>query len=424
MNEVVGGRLCHRRPDCRLCGSSNLQSVLELTPTPPANAFVSESKLAQPQPTFHLEVFLCETCGHAQLLDVVDPEYLFRDYVYVSGTSPKFVQHFEQYAASVGAISAAQSGSLVVDIGSNDGTLLSAFKSLGFRVLGIDPALEIARNATNKGILTLPEFFDQNLANTIVTSHGQAAIITANNVFAHCDDLSGILDGVSTLLAADGVFVIEVSYLLDVIEKTLFDTIYHEHLSYHAIAPLQKFFKSHGLTLIDVERISSHGGSIRCVAAHSGSKLAATVSPHVEALIQQEHDAGILSPAAFVQLRDRIDTVRSSLFLQLLNLSAEGYKIAGFGAPAKATTMMYHFGIDRKLVEYIIDDSPLKQGLYSPGLHIPVVARSTLDTDARPDILLVLAWNFADSIVENNWGFVEQGGKFLIPLPEIKVIQS
>ena len=261
----------HRRRDtCRLCGEGDLVSVLELTPTPPANAFVGEDALGTEQPCYPLDVYFCAGCGHVQLLDVVDPRLLFEDYVYVSGTSPHFVKHFEDYAESVIGRFKPPPGSLVVDIGSNDGTLLSAFRSRGMEVLGVDPARDIAARATQAGTETMAAFFTPNLAAEILGVRGPARIVTANNVFAHADDLSGIARGLTTLLAPAGVFVFEVSYLADVIANTLFDTIYHEHLAYHSLKPLVGFFAAAGMELFAAERVASHGGSLRGMVGLAG----------------------------------------------------------------------------------------------------------------------------------------------------------
>jgi len=232
------------RESCRLCSSRALERVLSLTPTPPANAFVTAVERDRPQPVFPLDLHFCRDCGHVQLLTVVDPRVLFENYVYVSGTSPVFVRHFEAYADDVMRYFSLEHGALAVDIGSNDGTLLGFFQKAGLRILGIDPAKAIAEAATARGIPTIAGFFTPASAARIRAEHGPAAVITANNVFAHIDDLSGVTEGVRSLLSPDGVFVFEVSYLVDVIEKTLFDTIYHEHLCYHSVRPLIPFFRA------------------------------------------------------------------------------------------------------------------------------------------------------------------------------------
>lgn len=411
---------CRRRGDCRLCGSRSLNLVLSLEATPPANEFVDPSRRGVTQERFPLEVYLCEGCAHAQLLDIVDPVRLFRDYVYVSSTSPVFVEHFRRYAEAMISMTGLAPGSEVVEIGSNDGTLLRFFQGAGMRVLGVDPAVLIAQQASSGGILTLPEFFTAELARRLRAEGWRPALIAANNVFAHADDLHGILEGVSSLLRTDGVFVFEVSYLLDVVEKTLFDTIYHEHLSYHTVKPLVGLFERHGMELIDAVRVDSHGGSLRGVAKLKGGPLPRTAA--VGALIDEEARRGLHRSEGFVTFAETIRRRRDELGGLLRELRASGKRVVGFGAPAKATTLMYHFGLGPETLEYIIDDSPLKQGLLTPGLHIPVVPSSHLYEEAtRPDFALVLAWNFADPIVRRHAAFRERGGRFIIPLPTLEI---
>ena len=409
---------CHRRTTCRLCGGSRLSEVLSLAPTPPANAFVSEDRLSEMQPTFPLDVFFCQNCHHVQLLDVVDPAVLFENYVYVSGTSPLFIKHFNDYAALIIDAYSPPSGSLVFDIGSNDGTLLKAFKKAGHRVLGVDPAKDIAAQATVDGIETITGFFSTSMAGDIRADHGAASVITANNVFAHIDDLGGVLDGVRDLLTEEGVFVFEVSYLVDVFEHTLFDTIYHEHLAYHTVGPLVSFMRAHDMELIGTERVASHGGSLRAVAQiKDGSRQ---VSGSVGGLIDLERKMGLDEAETYRDFGRRIDVLKEELSALLRAKKAAGRTIAAFGAPAKATTLMYHFGIGSDVIDFIVDDSPLKQGLYSPGMHIPVVPSSAI-YDKKPDDIVILAWNFAAPIMEKHKAFQESGGQFIVPLPAIEI---
>lgn len=393
--------------------------AFSLAPTPPANAFVTEAETAKKQETFPLDVFFCEDCTHVQLLDIVDPRLLFEHYVYVSGTSPSFVRHFEQYSDVVARFTGLRQGALVVDIGSNDGTLLRAFgQRHGARVLGIDPARNLAEAATKAGIETLPEFFTSALAEELAAKRGKAAVITANNVFAHADDLGGIVDGVRGLLAPDGVFVFEVSYLLDVVGDILFDTIYHEHLAYHAVRPLIPFFERHGMELIEAVRVPTHGGSLRGTAQLRGGprKRGASVA---DALVL-EQKAGLEKLATYQVLAKRINALGEELGALLNGLKQQGKSIAGFGAPAKATTLMYHFGIGPQLVDFIVDDSPLKQGLFTPGMHIPVLSAQAIE-DRNPDYLVILAWNFAKPIIEKNASFRDRGGRFIVPVPKVEI---
>ncbi len=410
----------YSRTTCRLCGSGELVEAFKLTPTPLANALVSAGQKSRAQPIFPLDVYLCENCKHIQLLEVIDPKVLYEHYVYVSGTSPVFVRHFQSYAEEMGNkyCLSDRATSLVIDIGSNDGTLLSSFKSLGFRILGVDPAIEIAEKANRNGIPTLVDFFSNDVAKQIVAKYGNAAIVSANNIFAHIDDLGAFLDGIKTLVADHGIFTFEVSYLRDVIEKKLFDTIYHEHLDYHLLEPLVKFFASKGMEVVDACRVDTHGGSIRCIAQKQGGRHA--ISQSVADLIQEEHECGLHKLDTYKEFSRQIDAIGTNLLQLLSQLKASGKSIAAYGAPAKAVTLMYHFGIGPDVIDFIIDDSPWKQGLFSPGMHIPILPHSTL-AERQPDYLLVLAWNFAPSIIDKNKEFREHGGKFIVPLPVLSI---
>tara|TARA_B100000989_G_scaffold246712_1_gene193909 strand:+ start:3214 stop:4464 length:1251 start_codon:yes stop_codon:yes gene_type:complete len=406
---------------CRLCKKDDLTSVLKLEATPPANEFLNETELNNKQTTYPLELYFCKNCNHIQLLNVVNPSILFEDYVYVSGTSPVFVNHFKEYANGVIEKFNPDKSFIVLDIGSNDGTLLSFFKNKNFDVLGIDPAKNISSKASKNGIKTIPEFFSSNLANKIKSKYKKASIITANNVFAHADNLDDIVLGIKNLLSPDGIFVFEVSYLVDVLEKNLFDTIYHEHLSYHSVGPLKKFFLENGLEMISAERINTHGGSLRgyvqiknAIRKNDGS---------VEKLITYENEIGLNKAKTFLNFSRNIDNLKFELLELLRSIKSEGKTIAGFGAPAKATTLMYQFGIDKNYVDFIVDDSPLKQGLYSPGLKIPVLTSDAIKLN-KPDYLIILAWNFSESIIKKNNDFIKGGGKFIVPLPKLSIIEK
>jgi SAM-dependent methyltransferase len=354
------------------------------------------------------------------LLDVVDPRILFSHYVYVSGTSPSFVRHFEKYAADVAGLVGTLNNRLVVDIGSNDGTLLRAFQEHhGARALGIDPAVNLAEAATASGIETIGAFFTPALANRIASERGRAKVITANNVFAHIDDLGAVADGVRSLLAPEGIFVFEVSYLLDVIKKVLFDTIYHEHLAYHTVRPLIPFLKAHGLELVEVVRVPSHGGSFRAIVQPMAGPR--DYGRSIDELLRLEKQAGLDQFATYVEFADRIQALGAELGKLLASLKAQGKRIAGYGAPAKATTLMYHFALNPKILDYIVDDSPLKQGTFTPGLHVPVVPAEEIER-SKPDYLLILAWNFAEPIMSKNKRFLSDGGHFIVPVPEVTVV--
>lgn len=409
----------HRvRRDCRLCRSTAVEKVLSLTPTPPANELLARPEDAATQDRFPLDLYFCDNCHHLQLLDIISPDRLFSNYVYLSGTSPVFRRHFQEYAARVIADYSIPMDSLVVDIGSNDGTLLAAFKEAGMRVQGVDPARKIALSANAAGIDTIIDFFNTDIAQRIKRGKGPAKVIVANNVFAHIDDLEGILRGVDIVLAADGVLVIEVSYLKDVIEKTLFDTIYHEHLDYHAVGPLQGFFARNGFRMIDVVAVDSHGGSIRVAAQKLDA--AQPERPSVAAFIAAEKSAGLYEASTYRAFAGKISRLGEELLSLISSIKEEGKSIAGFGLPAKATTLMHQFRIGPDAIDYVVDDNPLKQGLYSPGYGIPITDNGRLRTDT-PDYLIILAWNFAKPIMDKLDWYLDGGGAIIVPLPTLTV---
>jgi len=414
---VTAPPLHRRNQACRLCGSRDIELVLALTATPPANAFVPPERLAEPQPVFPLDVHLCRDCGHLQLVDIVDPEYLFGHYVYTSGAAPVMVAHLRSYAQSVIGRFRPGASDLVVEAGSNDGTFLRPFQEAGIRILGVDPARNIAAKANAAGIATLAAFFNAGTAQSVRAQHGAARIVAANHVFAHVADMQGFVTGVRELLAPDGVFVFEAGYLVDVYEKTLFDQIYHEHLDYHRVAPLRRFFAANGLEFFDAERVDIQGGALRGFAGRPGAHPVSQALAQLEAY---ETKIGLDRAATFRDYAARIDRCRTELTALLSDLKRQGKRIAGYGAPAKATTLMYHFGLDRDAIEYIVDDSPLKVGLYSPGLHVPVLPVCTI-YERRPDYLVMLAWNFAAAIMGKHAAFRDGGGHFIVPLPQLSV---
>jgi C-methyltransferase-like protein/putative zinc binding protein/methyltransferase family protein len=408
----------HHRNDCRLCHSKNLKLVLPLKPSALADSYVPADQCNKEQPRYSLDTYLCLDCGHVQLLEVVDPRILFSHYLYVTSVSLGLLEHFSRYADEVVNTLKPAGGSLAIDIGSNEGALLKNFKAHGLRVLGVDAAQNIAALANAAGIETIADFFTAGLARNIRQSHGPAAILTANNVFAHADALGDMADGIRELLADDGVFVFEVVYLLDLVQQLTFDTIYHEHLSHHSIKPFQLFFRRHGMELFHVERNRSKGGSIRgFVQLASGPR---PVSPSVAELLALEESAGLATPRIFQDLFARLEGLKNDLRTLLRDLKAQGSQIAGYGASASVTTLVHHFEI-AEFIDFIVDDDPRRQGLYSPGFHIPVLSKAAL-AERKPDYVLVLAWQYATPIISKNQAFADQGGRFIVPLPELKLI--
>lgn len=407
---------------CRLCNSSNLEEFFHLCQTPLANEFLSDPVLSLNQDKFDLDLMVCVECGHIQLSIVVDPNRLFRNYVYVSGTSSSFVDHFDKYASTVIDDVGLVPNDLVVDIGSNDGTLLSFFKKDGMRVVGVDPAISIAQNATNSGIDTIPEFFNEKVVENIIETYGHASLVCANNVFAHSDDLRDIAINVSRLLDDNGIFVFEVQYFPPMCRDILFDMIYHEHVSYHHVGPLIPFFDSIGMRLYDVKEVSTHGGSIRCFV----DKKRVDIKPSVSTLCGQELALGLKVPgissfkldSPIKNMKSRLHKLKNKINDRLNYCKESDLGVAGFGAPAKATTLMHYFDIGNDLIKYTVDDNILKQGLYLPGKGIPIVPFNYMKNN-NPACLFILAWNFAESIMDRcrNDGYDEH---FMVPLPYYK----
>ncbi len=399
------------RHDCRLCASPDLVPVLLLEPTPLANEFMPADFTGE-QEKFPLYLVECRQCKHVQLPVVVDPERLFRNYVYVSGTSPSFVEHFRKYAESMIEQHGLKPGDLVVEIGSNDGTLLKFFKAAGMRVLGIDPARKIAEQAREAGIPTLSVFFDSYVGYDILERSGPARLVIANNVFAHADNLKEIVAGVRTLLHdAGGAFVFEVQSLVDLMSGSLFDMIYHEHLSYHSIAPLLRFFGSRGMDLTDAEHVATHGGSLRCTVRCGTHQPSAALGK----ILREELET--LDGDPWAHMRWRVNEAAQDL-RDLMMIS--GVRFAGYGAPAKLTTLLHQLRVQPGQIAYVVDDSPWKQGLLTPGHKIPVVPSSRLAEDP-PDAVIIFAWNFAEQIAEKilAGGFT---GKIFTPLPTLMEI--
>lgn len=396
--------------------------MLSLVPTPLANEVVSRSHAGEVQEKFPLDLVSCSECGHVQLAHLVNPVRLFRNYVYVSGTSPAFKKHFEQLADKVCDLASNEKNvRSVLEIGSNDGTLLAILQKKGYRVVGVDPAEEIAMEATLAGIPTLVDFFDRQVGRRLRQEHGPFDVVIANNVFAHSGDLSEILIGIEHVLVDDGIFVFEVSYLKDVIDKVLFDTIYHEHTSYHSLRPLVHALPKYGLEVFHAELIDTHGGSIRVYAQKVGGGR--RVDPSVSALLVVEENRKLTSESVFKEFGQQIDRLGKDLKGILTIAHREGKRIAGFGAPAKTTTLCYQLGIMGERLEFIVDDNPRKQGKLTPGMHVPIVSRSYFDEN-MPELLVVFAWNFADSIIESNKNFLESGGTFVIPAPELRIVSK
>jgi hypothetical protein len=406
---------------CRVCGGERLDQFLDLGETPLANAF-SSAPFPADERRYRLAVSFCRDCGHVQLVETLPPDRLFSDYLYVSGTSESLRHHFEGLAADL--IERQQPwrpGDFVVEIASNDGTLQSAFAARELRCIGVEPAANVAALAREAGHEVLVDFFNLETARRMRQRHGPARVITGSNVLGHVDELRDFVAGLSHLLADDGLLCMEVPHLLELLRHCEFDTIYHEHVSYMALRVLRRLFADAGLTLFEVTPVSVHGGSIRVFARHRATGV--QPSSKLVALLAEEEAEGLGSAATFHAFAKRVASVKRELISLLTELRERGARIAGYGAAAKGNTLLNYCGIGRDYLDFVVDRSPLKQGLYSPGASLPVCPVERLRED-RPDYLLLLAWNFAEEIMAQQADYARAGGRFIIPLPTPTVIDG
>lgn len=403
---------------CRICRSDNLTEWLDLGNRPLANAFLKPDDVEKPEPRYPLRVLFCETCGLSQLGEVVHPEILFRDYVYFSSGMPHQA-HFAAYAKDVQEKFLGGPGDLVVEIGSNDGHLLSAIKQYGARTLGVDPAKNIAAVANERGIETIPDFFSRRLAEGIVSDRGRANVIIGNNVVAHIDDHHDFMQGIDAFLADDGVFIFEAPHIMDMVRHLAFDSIYHEHLSYVSLRPLARLFENYGFEVFDVILSPVQGNySLR---GYVGRKGKHPLHRRAVGLAKQEQELELDRVQTYQALAQRIARLRTEVVELVRSLAAEGRIIGAYGAPARGNTLLNFFGLDHSLIRFATEELPSKIGLVTPGAHIPVVD-ITWARKNPPDYYFLLAWPYRDIIFEKERVFRERGGKFIMPVGEERIL--
>lgn len=407
--------------ECRVCGKADWQDVVSFGPVPLANGFLDPADSYVDEPYYPLGVRSCRSCRLMSVTHVVDPEVLFRTYLYVTSDSETITHHMRYVAKVCRERFGLDEDSFVVEIGSNTGAQLMAFRDAGMRTLGVDPARNIATVANESGIETLPEFFTAETAESIARKYGQAQLVLGRHVFAHIDDLSSVVAGVRALLTPAGIFVIEVPYALDLLDQTAFDTIYHEHLSYFTVRSLAALFARHGLRVLDVERVSVHGGSILVFVDLGESPR--QVRSSVEDLLELEEHSGIDDDAVYQSFGDEIRQIRAELPSLIRQLGADGQRIAGYGAPAKGNTILNVCGLGPGDLEFCMDTTELKQGKVLPGTHVPV--RSPAYASAHlPDYYLLLAWNYAEEIIQKELAFRNGGGRFIKPIPRPSIVSA
>ena len=405
---------------CRMCQSKKMYKFLDLGFTPPADQFRRKDQLKEPDVYYPLDVYMCDYCGLAQIGFVVSPEVLYRnDYPYESSTTKTGHEHWGAFAQRVTQRLNLTENNLVVDIGSNVGVLLKAFKKQGTKVQGVDPAANIVMIAQKNGIDTICDFFNKETAEKIIAEKSHASVITATNVFAHVDNLYSFMENIKLLLDENGVFIFEAPYFANLIKNIEYDTIYHEHLSYFSMKPLVKFFAKFGMEVFDVDLVDIHGGSIR---VYIGKKSQRPISEIINQLIKSEEEMKLFSHELLDEFAENVKKNKRELVWLLNSLKNNGNKIVGVSAPAKGMTLLNYCKIDTHLLDAVTEKSSLKIGRFTPGAHIPVVSDSYL-TEEKPDYALLLAWNFAEEIIKNLDDFRKKGGKFIIPIPMPRIVE-
>lgn len=404
---------------CRGCKGVDLRKVVDLGKSPLANNFLEKNDIGKDEKFYPLELYFCENCKLVQLGFVVPAEEMYTNYLYVPSSSPTFVEHFSGLANELASKFSLSDSNLVVDIGGNDGTFLKHLKNMGMRVLNVEPAKNIADIAIKNGVETINDYFTRTSAGKICDTYGNAKVIVATNVFTHVDNLDDLIYGVKELLSDDGVFVIEIYYMGDIIKKSSFDLIYHEHLSYFTLLSSMELFKRFGMTVFDVQRISMHGGSLRIFVCKD---LKYKIASNVEDILRLEKKDGLDRIETYISFGKSLDELRTKLVKLIGEIKSKGNRIAGYGAPAKSTTLLNYFGIGKDYIDYIVDKNPLKQNRYTPGMHIPIFSTKKLSKN-KPDYLIIFAWNVAEEIIKQEDIYRKSGGKFIIPVPEPKIVE-
>jgi 2-polyprenyl-3-methyl-5-hydroxy-6-metoxy-1,4-benzoquinol methylase len=390
---------------CRSCGYQNLKEIISLGNSPLANNLLDS--MDEIHKVYPLTVNYCENCHNCQLSYSVPSDEMFEHYLYVSSTAASFRNHFKETALNYIKEYKLDSNSIVVDIGSNDGIFLKPLKENGIKIIGVEPAKNIAKIANDDSINTINDYFTKKVADNILTEFGKVDLITASNVFAHADNLEEIAKSVFEILKDDGTFIIEVQYLLDTIKDLTFDNIYHEHVNYWSVTSLNNFFNRLGFVVYKIEHINTHGGSIR-VFVSKNRKVENSVSNYLDI----ENHFGIKKFQTYIDFKNKIEKIKQNIRKNINKLKSDGFKLVGFGAPAKATTSLNYFELNQNHIEYIVEDNKLKHNKFVPGMMIPIYSKDMLSKDV-PDIIIVFAWNFFDDIVKNNKELIESGIKFI-----------
>ena len=420
-SKELKNNITYARNSCRLCLSKEIEMAVNMGKSPISEKYVKKENLENIIPKVSLNLYFCKNCSHVQLVDVVNPDFLWADFTFKTARDIKLINHFKDYVERVINVQQINDEDLILDIGSNDGTLLQCFKDKGLQnILGVDPASQIVDQANLSGIKTIKGYFNLELASKISSINGKAKVITANNVFAHMDDLRGMLEAIKFMMNEESIFVFEVSYLLDVVKKMLIGTIFHEHLSYHSIISLKQFLNSFNLDIIKVERGPEQGGSIICYAKIK--KQSNKIHNSVFELIALEKKEKLDKIETIQKMNDQLIDLKNELNKIIKKIKHENKTISGFGAARSGTTFLSYFGIGNH-IDYLYDDNKEKHFKFSPGDQIEVLPTKDINEN-KPDYLIILAWIHADIIISKNQNYLENGGAFLRFFPKIEIIKK
>ena len=408
------------RSTCRFCGEPLTQTFVDLGMSPLCESYVSADHLNMLEPYYPLHVYVCGNCFLVQLEEFVSPEDIFTEYAYFSSYSNDWLKHAENYVTMAIDRFGLNQSSQVVEVASNDGYLLQYFVSRGIPVLGIEPARNVAEVAIQKGVTTIMEFFGEKSAKRFLAEGKSADLLLGNNVLAQVPDINDFVKGMKILLKPKGVITMEFPHLVRLMEENQFDTIYHEHFSYFSFITVGKIFAAHGLTLFDVEELPTHGGSLRIYARHSDDS-AKEITPRVKELKGREEAAGITRLETYTNFEEKVKETKRKLLDFLIAVKRQGKRIAGYGAPGKGNTLLNYCGIRTDFLDYTVDRNPYKQGKFLPGTHIPIYSPDKI-VDTKPDFLLILPWNFKDEIMTQMSFIRNWGGRFVVPIPEVRVL--
>lgn len=405
---------------CRFCGSTLAHTFVDLGMSPPCQTHIEKRQLGEMERFYPLHAFVCENCFLVQLKEYVAPDDIFTEYAYFSSYSESWLSHCQRYCEEMTKKFGLASKSRVIEVASNDGYLLQYFAKAGIQVLGIEPANNVAEVARAKGVNTISKFLGERTALEVVSEHGQAELVLGNNVLAHVPDLNDFVKGIRVLLKSDGVLTMEFPHLVELMNNNQFDTIYHEHFSYFSFVTVEKVFSAHGIRLFDVEKLPTHGGSLRIYGCHAECEKYRQID-RVARLRQQEESYGIRKLSTYSSFGKKVEGIKRDLLDVLIGLKRKGKSIVGYGAPGKGNTLLNYCGIRTDFLDFTVDRNPYKQGKFTPGTHIPIHDPTRI-REMKPDYVLILPWNLKDEITGQNEFIREWGGQFIVPIPHVQIV--